>query len=192
MINLAITMGNNPQNINKFRSSILFANGPIDPKHEAPTTPPTAIGIPKYRIVSSLDQAHMSIAKGVAILQFIVQELYKIDDQIDLYIIYKLATLFRIFEFYASYCTYVAPNTKLKSVEKNMKRQAHVAIPSGYLEPADRKTNIIKQAFTINIFIYILQPHYSNNCTILYLLYQSLWQKNFLPFWQTKHYVWSQ
>ena len=35
-----------------------------------------------------------------------------------------------------------------------MKRQAHVATPSGYLEPGDRKIYIIKRAFTTSIFYF--------------------------------------
>ena len=58
MINLAITIGNNPQNINKFLSSILFANGPIDPKQEAPTTPDT------YTHAWGMKQAMMQIGGG--------------------------------------------------------------------------------------------------------------------------------
>ena len=67
-ISLATIIGNIPKNSNKFLSSNLFAKGPIAPKHEAPTIPPTAIVIPKYLTVSSLDHAHISIANGVEIL----------------------------------------------------------------------------------------------------------------------------
>ena len=67
-ISLAIIMGMIPTNSNRFLSSILFAKGPIDPKQAAPTIPPTAMVIPKYLTVSSCDHAHISIAKGVAML----------------------------------------------------------------------------------------------------------------------------
>ena len=68
VINRAIIIGMIPMNSNKFLSSNLFANGPIDPKQAAPTIPPIAMVIPKYLTVSSLDHPHISMANGVAML----------------------------------------------------------------------------------------------------------------------------